>query len=526
TKTPRRRSFWNTTLIIFSCFLAMATNNMSMAAVNMGLADIGRDLHIQQDELQWATSAYTLSGGCFLLLFGRLADIYGRKKVFLLGTAWAALVAVTCGFTQNKVQINVLRGLQGVGSAATLPAAVGILAHSFPHSMQRSMAFAIFSAGNPFGASLGFVVGAIVTEYSAAKWRGIFFAICGCGALSFITAALVIDRDIPTTEKDARVDWIGAVLATSGLVLITFVLGQGPLAPNGFRTPYIIAMLIVGVFIILSFLAWEHYLVKRTTMPPLMRLELWTRGNYKFSAMQGIAFFEMCAFMSWYLWAQLYYQTYKDYTPIRAMVRLLPMIIAGFVLSAIVGFLVGLIDILWILVIGTISTGGACLLFALINPNAVYWAFGFPASILSVVGADFIFPAGSVFVARVAHPHEQSVAGGIFQVSLQIGTSFGLAITTIVHNKVLMRDGVVPSIGDSDAPPAAVLNAFKAAQWTAFGFAMTAMVLAVVFLRDVGIVGNRRTCHDEGLAGTPPTLSMEEGSEGVAPEKWERTESI
>jgi len=204
------------------------------------------------------------------------------------------------------------------------------------------------------------------------------------------------------------------------------------------------------------------------------------------------------------------------------MVRFLPMIITGFI-NIVVGILVGLIDILWLLVIGAISTGSACLLFALIDPNAVYWAFDFPASILSVGGADFIFAAGSIFVARVAQPHEQSVAGGLFQAVIQIGASFGLAISTIVHNKVLMRDtardGVAPSNDGSNPPPAADLNPFKAAQWPGFRFVMAAMLLAIIFMRDVGIVGNRWTRQAEELAGSTPTLSAkEEKSEGVVPE--------
>ncbi|KAF8524915.1 efflux transporter [Hysterangium stoloniferum] len=483
---------------------------ISSSAVNISLADIGRQLHIEQDRLQWTTSAYALSGGCFLLLFGRLADIYGRKKVFLLGTAWSAIFALGCGFTRSMVQITILRGCQGIGSAAAIPAAVGILAHSFPPGMRRSIGFAIFSAGNPFGAGLGLALGSIVTEFSDVQWRGAFFVVSGCGALSFITAALVIDRDVPTTEKDARVDWIGAVLVTSGLVLVTFVLGQGPLAPNGFRTSYIIALLIVGVFMILSFLGWEHYLVQRTTMPPLMRLELWKRGNGKFSAIQGIAFLGMCAFVSWNLWAQLYYQTYQDYTPVRTMVRFVPMIVAGFILNVVVGILVGLVDVLWILVAGTLSTGSACLLFALIDPNAVYWAFGFPASILAVVGADFIFAVGSLFVAHVALPHEQSVAGGVFQA---IGVSFGLAVTTLVHNEVFTReaarDGVAPSSDGNDASPAA-LTAFKAAQWTGVGFAMAAMLLAVVFLRGIGVIGNRGPPQQKVPATPTRTSSIDE----------------
>jgi len=251
-----------------------------------------------------------------------------------------------------------------------------------------------------------------------------------------------------------------------------------------------------------------------------MRLDLWTRAGGKFAAMQGIAFLQWCAFMSWALWAQLYYQTYKNYTPVRTMVRLLPMTVTGALLNVFVGLVVGWLDVLWLLIIGTMATGGACLLFALIDPSATYWAFGFPASILAVWGADFIFSCGTLFVARVALPHEQSVAGGLFQTLTQLGTSFGLAITTIVHNKSVRREtakeGIVPDRLASNASLEAMLKGFKAAQWAGFGFAMGALLLAVLFLHGVGVVGGKQP-HLLENTSNPSSLDPSKEEDGHSP---------
>ncbi|KAF8589004.1 efflux transporter [Ramaria rubella] len=524
---PRKRSFFNATCLILTCCSGMALNTFTTSSTSIALPDMGRSLNIEEDRLQWAVSAFALSSGCFLLLCGRVADIHGRRLAFRLGTAWTAIFALVCGFAKTEIQLFILQGMQGIGSAAVIPASLGILAHSFPPSRQRSVAFAVFSAGAPFGAGLGFTIGGFVTEFSTVTWRGIFFLTCGLSALSSIAAFYFIDPDTQSTEIDKRVDWIGAVLVTSGLVLITFVLGQGPLAPNGWRTPYIIALLIIGVFLVVCFLFFEHYLATRSTRQPLMRLELWTRAQGRFSAMQGVAFLEWCAFDAWILWTQLYYQAYKNYSPVRAMIRLLPMTVTGLILNFIVGSIVGWIDAVWLLVVGTIATGCACVLFALIDPLAPYWAFGFPAAILAVFGADFIFSCGTLFVARVAHPHEQSVAGGVFQTVTQLGIAFGVAITTNVHNRVVVEESARADITLnahlSNVPPEIMLKGFKAAQWTGFGFAMGGLLIAVIFLRSVGVVGHGRASASVRTVENPSSITTLSGLEPVDEETEEKS---
>lgn len=152
--------------------------------------------------------------------------------------------------------------------------------------------------------------------------------------------------------------------------------------------------------------------------------------------------------------------------------------------------------------LGTVLTATANLLFAVIQPSAPYWAFGFPASVLSVFGADFVFASGTLFVAKISLAHEQSLAGALFQTMTQLGTSFGLAITTIIYDSTLTRRsrdaGVQVNESGTNAPGFAQLDAYQAATWGAFGFGVAGAVLAAVFLSSVGVVGHN--AKEEGAA--------------------------
>ncbi len=136
----------------------------------------------------------------------------------------------------------------------------------------------------------------------------------------------------------------------------------------------------------------------------------------------------------------------------------------------------------------------------MIVPSAPYWAFGFPAAILCVFGADFVFSTGTLFVAKSCLPHEQSVGGALFQTLTQLGTAFGLAISTVVYNATLKKsaaaEGVTVNVDGMNAPRDAQLTAYKDANWTGFAFAMVGALLALAFLRGVGVVGHRGSDTD------------------------------
>lgn len=495
-------SMLKSVVLITACTAAMVVNISNVTSVSIALPTIGKDLNIPEQRLQWLVSAYSLTSGCFLLLFGRLADLHGRKKVFIMGSLCLTVFSLGLGFSKNEITIDILRGFQGIGAAATIPSAIGILAHSFPPSRMRSIAFATFSAGAPTGGAVGLILGGVLTQDSKQTWRSNFYLATGLNAACLIMGLLSIDADPPSTETDKRIDWLGTFLVTAGLVLIVFVLSDGEIV--GWTTSYIIALLVISVILLVLFVLWERYLEQvqqnpnaaysMWTPPPLMKPSIWSRAKGRFAVIMSIAFLNWSSFLSWVFWVQLYYQDYLQLSPIHTMLRLIPMTATGILCNFTVAMVVGRVSLVNIVVIGTVLTGSASLLFALIKTSSPYWAFGFPAAITSVFGADFVFAAGTIFVAKVSLPHEQSLSGALFQTMTQIGTTFGLTISTIVFNKVVTRDsrhlGFSSTSSDTSAPRSAQLSGYRAALWTTFALALSCTLLAAVFLRGVGIVGH------------------------------------
>ncbi|KAJ7635334.1 MFS general substrate transporter [Roridomyces roridus] len=514
TEDPQRPT-WKSVLLVLTCTLAMILNTASTAGLSIFFPVIGADLSVPEELLQWLVSAFSLSSGCFLLLFGRLADLYGRKKMYVGGTIYLGILHLGCGFAQNITTLFVLRGLQGLGAAAFIPACLGILAHAFPPSRARSAAFATFSAGAPVGGALGTQIGAVLTQYTKSTWRSSFYLLAGLSFLCAIGGLLLIEADHPSTEPDKRVDWLGAFLVTVGLVFVVFVLSQGSLASNGWKTGYILALLIIGVLFIALFIAWQYHLEKSQSAPdnrrppPLMKLSMWTRAKGRFAVVQVIAFLQWSSFLTWYFWAQLYYESYLHMSPVHTAIRFLPMTIAGLACNVFVMLVVNRMPLVVLISSGTLLTGLAGLLFAIIQPSAPYWAYGFPSAIVSVCGADFVFASGTLFVAKVCLPHEQSLAGGVFQTLTQVGTAFGLAISTIPFDSIASASA---SGGGQDGAP---LEAYKAAQWTAFGFAMFCTLLAIVFLRGVGPVGTDERRREGDREGVDETVVAKKELEGT-----------
>ncbi|KAF9509219.1 hypothetical protein BS47DRAFT_1349456 [Hydnum rufescens UP504] len=476
------------------------------------LPTIGKDLHIMEGNLQWVVSSYTLTSGCFLLLFGRLADIYGRRVVFLIGIAWFIVFTIGCGFVHNEISMDVMRAFQGLGPAASIPAALGILAQSFERgSTIRTIAFATFSSGAPIGGAFGGTMGGALTQLTKLSWRSAFFFNAGLGALTFVIGLLAIDPD--RHHLNPNLDRRTAV--------------------RGWRTGYIIATLILSLVLIAVFIYWEWVLDQEADLPsgqsgraqPLVSLKLFGRANGRLAVMQTMAFFIWAGFCSWI------YQNYLGLTPILSMLRMLPMSVTGVFCNVVVALAVAHVQGIILVALGCIMTGLAPLLFAVIKVNAPYWAFGFPSAILSVVGADFIFASGSIYVAKVSLPHEQSLAAGTVQY-VDAGRRFSLSCIchnvikvnprltyssarlvplSALHSPSVVLDKTIsketrrlnasqPAVSPQVTAKAALLAGYRAVQWLNFGFVMFGLVLALVFLRDIGVIARkpRPPVHPQG----------------------------
>ncbi|KAJ7064686.1 efflux transporter [Mycena amicta] len=496
-ESPSSTRRWRGVAIAATCTAAMIVNSSNNTSVAIALPSIGSSLHARSNVLQWFVSAYPLSSGCLLLVSGHLADNHGRKRVLVAGSAVLAAFTLGCGFATNGVTLAILRALQGIGGAATIPAAIGILAHEFPPSQPRARAaaFSSFSAGAPIGGALGMILGGLVTQLSKHTWRAQFWLSAALAFATLLAAILLPTTTVPTTypphspapakTSRAATDWPGLFLSTAGLVLLVFVLGQGSDYMQGWGMPYIISLLVVSILLLVAFALWELHLESvhsrpgglyhaacHYTPPPLLRPSLFSRAKGRVGAVYVVAFFQFAGFMIWAYWVQLYYQVYIGYSPVRTVVRLVPMFVTGILCNIVVALIVGKVSTGWLLATGTLCTTIAPLLFALIIPSAPYWAFGFPAAIFSVIGADFLFAAGTLFVSNAVGPDEQSLAGGVFQTMTQLGTSLGVTVSTIVLDNVTLH---VLRNGDT-------LKAYQAANWTGVAFGVVGMLRSLRYI--------------------------------------------
>lgn len=194
-------------------------------SILVGLAVVARDFDLAQGETAWIMTAVMLSSGSFLLLGGRLADLYGRKLILVISFLVSAIWSIIAGFSHSKYLFFVARGFQGLAAAGAIPASLGILGANYGPGKRKNKVFAAFSAGNPVGAAFGLVLGGVFTSFVSWRWMmwifGIFMVIVT------ITSVFMLPKDIKKPGRRERIDFLGAFLVTAGLILLCFGLTYG-----------------------------------------------------------------------------------------------------------------------------------------------------------------------------------------------------------------------------------------------------------------------------------------------------------
>ncbi|WVR05116.1 hypothetical protein IAU60_002128 [Kwoniella sp. DSM 27419] len=481
-------------LLATTLTLAMLMSVAGMQAVTIGLPSISQDLHMKETDLEWILSAYSLTNGCLLLLSGRFADVYGRKRVLLTGMAWYAIWSLAGGFMQNGAGLVTSRAMAGCGAAMAVPSATGIIAHTFT-GRARAYAYALFSAGAPLGGALGLIIGGLFVAYVKYSWRSALFFLAGLATLVVILTYLLVPNDSSHTD-DPRIDWLGAALVTSGLVLLQFAISDGQGAPNGWKTSYIIALLIVGPVLIAAFFFWERHVIDKTTRPPLMRLQLFTRAKGRLSAMYFIGFVAWMGFHSLFYHATLYFQEVQQTGALGAMIRFLPTEISGLVCNCILALVIHRVPTQWLVCCGLLSTGFGNMCLALSERYTNYWAKPFHGMWLSAAGADFFFAPGMIFISALSLPDEQSVAAALFQTLIQLGGSFGISITSLL-GYIQQNKALTAGMDVIDAR----LVGLQAAFWLGASMSFLAAVVALVASAGTGRLGMDKTGEDQGGQG-------------------------
>ncbi|KAK7999474.1 major facilitator superfamily transporter [Apiospora arundinis] len=405
-------SFFNTSITL-ACVIVLPT--------------IGRDLHIPEGRQQWLLSASSLAYACTLPFWGRLADIVGRRFIFRFGLACVSLSCLVAPFAPEEVSFDIFLALQGLGAAAATPSAVGIIFGVFPQGQSQIYAMSAFSAGFP----------------SSLNWRWIFWIMAIATAISYGLSLLLIpplakDIEIQSVPLGQRLktlvqemDWVGLLMSLAMLLLLLVALTEGNVV--GWRTSWVLALLIISCLLLPAFIAWELRLERKALRPPLLKLSIFRSRTY--CAAQAISFIFWASFNNFLVFATYFYQYYQGLGVIQTTLRFLPTGITGIltvcVASQILSRVSGYAVALW----GTTCVSVACLLFAVPIPadTTSYWAYGFPAMILLTLGADTLYPCTALFVMKSIPEGDQAMGAAIFQTLSQVGRSIGLAIATAIQ---------------------------------------------------------------------------------------------
>ena len=482
-------------------------NTLSLQAVVIILPTIGRALDIPDSRQQWIVSAYSLTFGCFLLLWGRIADIYGKRKIFVLGSAWVTATTLVNPFVPNEIGFDIFRALQGLGAAANVPTAIGILGTTFPPGKAKNYSFSAYAAGAPLGSIFGNLLGGLIASY--ANWKWVFGAMALLALIITVASVFVIPPP-PTTLRaqgvrvKATVDWIGAVIITTGLVALLFALTEGNVV--GWSTPWIPVLIVVSIILIAIFVFWQRYLEKTGKATPLMKVSIFK--SKRFSAGMFIMALFFASFNGYLVYATYYFQDYQGLSAIQTTLRFIPTGIMGVTTAAVVSRLIAVIPTYMLLLFGNFCVSVSCLLFAVPIPATTsYFAYGLPAMILCVLGADTTWPSLTLFTSHSLPHEDQAMGGALVNAVGQFGRAIGLAIGTAIQTAVMAheRGTDVQHVGSLQVHEDATWLGLRAAQWLNFALGMTSFTVVALAFRGSGIIGKAgvqergRTGGEEGI---------------------------
>ncbi|SFE19164.1 drug resistance transporter, EmrB/QacA subfamily [Actinacidiphila alni] len=390
--------------------------SLDISVVNVGLPQIATGLGFDAVGLTWVIHAYALTFGGLLLLGGKAADRYGRKRMLLLGLGLFGLASLAGGLAQAPGQLVAARTVQGIGAAALAPAALSLLTATFPSGRERVRAFGVWSATNAAGGAFGVVIGGVLTQYASWRWVMLVNVPMALGAMALAWRGV---RAAPPAARGSRPDVLGAVLATAGMTLLVF--GVVRTDRHGWTSAATLGTLAAAVVLLAAFVAVE----RTTARDPLIRLGLFANrsvsGANAFNLLVGMAMTPSFYF------ASLYLQEILGHGPAMTGVMFLPFtfgLIAGSVLAVKLGYRVP--PRILLVAGGLLGTVGFAW-FGMISADGSFAADILGPSIVASVGFGLCLgPVVSIATAGVA-PHETGTASGLLNSSRQIGASLGLA---------------------------------------------------------------------------------------------------
>jgi EmrB/QacA subfamily drug resistance transporter len=457
---------------------------LDASIVNVALPSIGRALHFSEENLQWVVNAYVLVFGGFLLLGGRMADLLGRRRVFMGGLVLFGLASLVAGLATSDTMLIAARAVQGLGGAILSPAALSIVTTTFAEGAERNKALGIWGAVAGSGGAAGVLLGGILTD--SAGWEWIFFVNTPITLLAAFIAPRLIEES--RAEVDVRhFDATGAVTVTAGLSLLVYTMVDANNA--GWGSTQTIVLFAVSIALLAAFVVTE--LRSRAPLVPfrIFRLPNIAGANVT-GLLIGASLFSMFFFVS------LYMQQVLGYKPLKAGLSYLPLAVTIILSAGIASQLVSRFGFKPILISGMTLIAIGLLMFSGVPVHGSFAADVLPASLVAAAGLGFSFVPVTIAAVSGVRDDDAGLASGLINTSQQIGGALGLAVlATIATSRT--NDVMAAAHGARSEVPHALTEGFSSAFTAGAGFAILGVVLGLLMIK-----GRPR---EEAVDATPAT---------------------
>jgi EmrB/QacA subfamily drug resistance transporter len=451
---------------------------LDASIVNVALPTIGEALNFTDSSLPWVLNAYVLTFGGFLLLGGRLADLLGRRKLFMGGLILFALASLAGGLASTSGQLIAARAVQGLGAAILSPAALSIVATTFKDGAERNKALGIWGAVAGSGGAAGVLLGGVLTE--GLGWEWVLWVNVPIGILAAAIAPSLIAES--RSEAESRhFDLAGALTITLGLSAFVFALLDAETA--GWGSAQTIGTIAASLVLLAAFVAIEQRSKAPLVPFSIFRVRTVTGANVV-GILVGASLFSMFYFIS------LYMQQVLGYSPIKAGLSYLPLAISIILSAGIASGLVTKVGFKPILATGMALIALGLLWFTQISVDGSFLGDILGPSLLAAVGLGFAFVPVTIAAVSGIEDREQGLASGLINTSQQVGGALGLAILAAVANGVIGGDNT----------PDKLVEGFQAAFAVGAAFAVLGLIATLTLVRSSDSRAHVELGHGEAAA--------------------------
>jgi EmrB/QacA subfamily drug resistance transporter len=402
------RKWWTLIAVSVAIFMLL----LDITVVNVALPDIQRSLHSSFSDLQWVVNAYSLTLAAFLLTSGSLADLFGRRRVFVIGLVIFTAASAACGLSGSPLALNLFRAVQGTGGAMMFATSLALIASAF-HGPERGLAFGVYGGVIGAAVAVGPVIGGVITQ--GIGWEWIFFVNVPIGiAAVFLTMSQVQESRDPNARG---VDWIGLVTFSGALFTLVLALIKGN--EKGWGSTEIVSLLVGSVLLLTIFLIAELRQER-----PMLDLSLFRKRAFTGASLTALAI--SSSMFSMFLYLTLYVQDVLGYDPLQAGLRFLPITLVSFVVAPISGKVSVSVPVRLLIGSGLLLVSGGLLSMSAIDATTG-WTTLIPGFVLAGAGIGMINPPLASTAVGVVHHSRSGMASGINNTFRQVGIATGIA---------------------------------------------------------------------------------------------------